>query len=133
MSRLVTIKAVEKDNGWSKITRYANTKDYITPYYRQDRTKYIGLSKEDQVRLGEVLRVDLDVRSEFWKDFYVIMTDKPKQLDLDVPEDELAYKFLTGGHFRIASSPTDPNLGTKDYLVVDENKVAEVIMNKAAL
>lgn len=132
MSKIVIIKTVEKQGGWSKVARYANTKDYITPYYQENKLKYTGLNTADAERLGKELQVDLNPRSEFWTEYAVVMTDKPKRLDLDIPEDELAYKFLSGGHFRVAKSITDIEIGSKDYYIIDETKEAEVTMNKAA-
>lgn len=61
------------------------------------------------------------------------MSNRPLELDTSSPENELAYLFLIGGHKRVATSLTDPNIGLKDYYVVDENKEAEVINAKASV
>lgn len=131
MNRIVTIKLVDKKDSWSKFVRYANTKDYIAPYYDQSGLLYTGLSPEQENEFGAILKKDLTQQSSFWHEYKVIMTDKPLQLNLINPEHRLAYAFLAS-HKRVANSITDPQIGIKDYYIVDESKEAEVIMKGAS-
>lgn len=136
MNKIVKIKLVEKTGGLSVFNgfvRYKNTKDYITPYYNSSGIVYTGLTPEDEVRLGKELGQDLTQRSPFWHDYKVVMTDKELELNTNYAEGELAYLFLSNGHNRIANSITDPTIGIKDYYIVDENKEAEVVNNKATV
>ena len=134
MNKIVKLRLVEKQGGlntFNGFVRYKNTKDYITPYYDSRGVIYTGLTKEDEERLGKVLRQDLSSQSPFWHDFKIVMTEKEKELDVSSPDQELAYLFLANGHNRVANSITDPTIGIKDYYIVDENKEAEVVNIKA--
>lgn len=136
MSKIVKLKLVEKvggSNTFNGFVRYKNTKDYITPYYDSRGVIYTGLLKEDKERLEKELQKDLSPQSSYWHDFSIVMSEKIREFDLSSPEQELAYLFLIGGHRRIADSITDPSIGNKDYYIVDENKEAEIINNKAAI
>lgn len=135
MSKIVKIKLVEKkgNNTFNGFIRYKNTKDYISSYYDSRGVLYTGLSKEDADRLGNDLRRDLGPNSPYWHDYSIVMSDKTLELDTSNSEQELAYLFLTGGHKRIALSPTDPDIGIKDYYIVDDNKEAEVVNAKASI
>lgn len=134
MNKIVKIKLVDKkgSTAFNGFVRYKNTKDYITSYYDSRGVLYTGLTKEDEVRLGEALSRDLSPQSPYWHEYSIVMTDKVKELDTSSLEHELAYLFLTGGHKRIANSITDPNIGICDYYIVDDNKEAEVINAKAS-
>lgn len=135
MNKIIKLKLVEKkgSNSFNDIVRYKGTKDYITPYYDRRGVMYTGLSDEDAERLGKQLQRDLSPQSDYWHDFKIVMDSKTRELDTSSPEHELAYLFLTGGHYRIANSITDPTIGIKDYYIVDDNKEAEVLNAKAAV
>ena len=132
MNNIVKIKLVDKKGSqtFNGFVRYKNTKDYITPYYTKSGVIYTGLTEEEAKYFGEKLQKDLNPLSEFWHTFSIIMTDKIKELDLSNITHQLEYKFLQG-HIRIASDPTDPNIGIKDYVILDENKEAEVINKRS--
>jgi len=134
MSKTVVIKLVDKKDSWGKFTRYANTKDYIVPYFDESigGQRYTGLSKEDEEYFQSKLGIaDLSPLSVYWDEFRVKTSEKPTILYLANPEDELKYKFLIN-HKRVAESITDPSIGIKDYYIVDDSKEAEVIMRGAS-
>lgn len=134
MNGIVKIKLLDKkgNNTFNGFVRYNNTTDTLSPYYDSTGVIYTGLNEEDAKRFGEILNKDLSPLSDFWHTFTVVMKGKEKTLNLANPLQELEYKFLKG-HYRVAQSLTDPNIGIKDYYIVDENKEAEVINNKASL
>lgn len=135
MSKIVKIKLIQKkgNNTFNGFIRYKNTKDYISTYYDSRGILYTGLTEEDSVRLSEKLKRDLSPHSPYWHEFAIVMSDKTLELDTSSPEQELQYLFLIGGHKRIATSLTDPDVGIKDYYIVDDNKEAEVINAKASI
>lgn len=131
----VEIKVVEKSGNstFNGYVRYPNTNDTIGPYF--DGTTgilYTGLSEEDEKYFGEKLQKNLSKESPFWDDFKVIIKPKGLTLELTNTLQHLQYKFLQN-HYRIAQSLTDPNIGNKDYYIVDDNKEAELVNNKAQL
>lgn len=135
MNKIVKIKLVDKkgSSSFNGFVRYNNTKDYLTPYYDSTGTIYTGLTPEDEERLGKKLNKDLSNLSPFWHDFKIVMTNKPTLLNINNPEHELAYLFVSGGHRRVAKAITDPDIGNKDYYIVDENKEAAVVNAKASI
>lgn len=133
MDKIVKIKLVKKEGVWNGFQRYSGTKDPITPYYDSTGLIYTGLDKEQQLKFESIFKKDLSPQSDFWKDYKVNMIGtKETVLNLNNPEHELAYYFLLN-HKRIAKSITDKDIGLKDYYIVDENKEAEVINNKASI
>ena len=134
MDKLVKIKLVDKKGSstFNGFVRYNNTKDYITPYYDKTGVMYTGLTEDEAIYYGNLIKQDLSPLSDFWHDFKIIMTDKVKILNLINPLHQLEYKFLQN-HARIAQSVTDPDIGLKDYVIIDETKEASVVNNKAAL
>jgi len=135
MNKIVKIQLVDKkgQTSFNGNVRYKNTKDYLTPYYDSKYKLYTGLSEADATRLGKELGRDLGPNSQYWHDYSIIMTSKVKELDITNAENELAYLFLSGGHYRVANSITDPEIGIKDYYIVDENKEAELVNNRATI
>lgn len=135
MSKIVKIKLIDKkgSTAFNGHVRYKNTKDYITPYYTSIGSIYTGLSEADTKRLSEKLQKDLSPHSTFWHDYSIVMNEKVKELDTSNADHELAYLFLTGGHVRIASSITDPNIGIKDYYIIDENVEAQLVNTSASI
>lgn len=135
MDKLIEIKQVEKkgSNTFNGFVRYNNTKDYITPYYDRSGSLYTGLDEEQTEYFQNKLKQpDLSPLSDYWHSFKIIMNDKTKVLNLSNPQHELEYKFLQN-HARIAQSLTDPDIGLKDYYIVDNDKEADVTNNRASL
>lgn len=135
MNGKVEIKVVEKNgNGtFNGFVRYPNTSDTISPYF--DGTTgilYTGLTEEDEKYFGGKLQKDLSKESSFWDDFKIVLKPKGITLELTNITHQLQYKFLQN-HYRIAQSLTDPGIGIKDYYIVDDNKEAELVNNKAQL
>ena len=132
MSTLVTIKPIKKEGKWMNTLRYANTKDYITPYYDISGIIKTGLTKEDEVRLGEKLKKDLTATSEFWHDFRIVMIgEKEKTFNTVSPIQELEVLFLKS-HKRIAKSLLEKN-AMADYYIVDERAEAQETNNKSSV
>lgn len=132
-NKIVKIKLIDKKGSqtFNGFVRYKNTKDYITPYYTKSGIIYTGLTEDEAKYFGEKIKQDLSPLSEFWHTFNIVMTDKVKELDLSNITHQLEYKFLQG-HYRIATDPTDPNIGLKDYVILDESKEADVINKRSA-
>lgn len=133
MSKIVEIKLIEKKGSstFCGHVRYSNTKDTLSPYYDSSGILYTGLTKEEAKEYGDMLKQDLSATSDYWHNYTVVMTPKGLTLDLENDLHKLMYKFLQG-HYRIAKSLSDPNIGIKDYYIVDENLEASVINTKAS-
>lgn len=94
------------DHTWSGFVRYAKCKDYISPYLDRSGVLVTGLTDKEEREFEKLLGLEefkLSKRSSFWDDYAVIMYDKPKEFDLSIPEDALAYKMLFG-HKNVANS-----------------------------
>ena len=78
-------------NKWSGIIKYKNCFEDLGSYYTRSGSLYTGLSKEDEVRLGEKLGLDLAQGSEYWKNFFIRTSVSDIILDTDDPMDELKY------------------------------------------
>ncbi len=125
MNNIVKIKPIKKTT-WSGFIRYKNTKDHISPYYNQWGSLETGLDKEDEERLGKLLKRDLSPQSPFWNDYSVIMTDKDKELNILLPEQEVAYKLLLI-HKRVCNSETErAKWPYADYILYNEETEAQV-------
>lgn len=134
-NRTVIIKLVDRKEGnntFNSHVRYNNTKDTLSPYYEANGVLYTGLTPERAEYFGQRLKQDLSLTSRFWDEYKVVMNNKPKVLHLDNILHELEYEFLKG-HYRVANSITDENVGIKDYIIIDEDREAELLNNKAAL
>lgn len=132
MSKTVIVKAIKRDT-WSGFLRFNNTKDYITPLYDETGTIVTGLTTEDEKRLGEALKKDLTVNSDYWHDYKIIMTDRDKTLYIDTPEGELAYKFILA-HKKVANSELDRfNWPYADYMIYNEEGEAKVKNEKFSI
>jgi hypothetical protein len=125
MSNIVKIRPIKKVT-WSGFVRYKNTKDYIVPHFDSGGTIVTGLNKEDEKRLSELLKRDLSPSSIFWRDYAIVMTEKEKELNIDNPEHELAYKLMLA-HMRVANSETERHLWpAADYVIYNEETDAKV-------
>lgn len=125
MSKIVKVKPIKRET-WSGFIRFRNAKDHIAAYYDTTGTLVTGLSKEDEERLGKVLKRDLSPVSSFWHDYSIIMTDREKDFNLDNPEHELAYKLMLA-HQRVANSEAERYLFPHaEYIIVNEEAEAKV-------
>jgi len=127
MSNIITLKNIkDSKQTWSGFLRYKNTKDHIAPYMDSTGTVVTGLTRDDEERLGKLLKKDLSPSSPFWYEYSIIMMDKPKDFNLDIPEHELAYKFMLA-HMRVANSITDRHqFPYADYVIYNEETEAQV-------
>lgn len=125
MSNIVIVKPIKRGT-WGGTVRFKNTKDSICPMYDHTGTVVTGLTLEDSERLGKVLQKDLSPASKFWYEYRVIMTDKPREFNMNNPEHELAIKFLQADK-RVANSQEDLDKGLfpyANYVIYDEERAA---------
>ena len=129
-----TVKIVprtQKEYTWSGFVRYQKCKDYIAPKWDKTGTMVTGLTIEEEKEFEELLRKpagELSKYSPFWHDYHVIMTDKDKVLDLNKPEDLLAYKFLLADPY-IANSWHELQEGLwpdAKYVITDDLADAQI-------
>jgi hypothetical protein len=116
---------------WSNVVKYKNCYDYLTPYFTRSGNTYTGLIKDDEIRLGAILGVNLVSSSPYWKDFFVRIGSDDVFLDTEDPLDELKYLFLKN-HKRVKSSVFERK-ATADYLLInkDEEAKRENLINKS--
>ena len=125
MSTIIRVKPIKRDT-WSGFIRFNNTKDYITPYFDEGGTIVTGLTKEDEERLGQLLKRDLSAISPFWNEYKILMTDKERQFNIENPEQELAYKFMLG-HKKVANSELTRNdFPSAEYIIYNEEMEAKI-------
>lgn len=115
-------------NAWSGIVKYKNCADYLGTYLTRTGRVYTGLSKEDEKRLGEELKLDLSPSSDFWKTFFIRIGIEDVILDTTDPMNELQYLFLKE-HKRVKTSVLE-NKATADYVMINLDEEAKVL-NKA--
>jgi len=118
----VVIRPINR-NLWAGVTQYKNCHTTISPYLTRTGRIYTGLTKEDEDRLGEKLRMNLISSSPFWITFNIKMGVKDLVLDLEDPYDELRYLFLKG-HKRVANGLADRK-ATANYVIINEEAEAK--------
>lgn len=118
----VIVKPINR-NVWAGVTQYKNCHTTIAPYLTRTGRQYTGLTKEDESRLGEKLRMDLSNSSPFWITFNIKMGAKDLILDLEDPYDEMRYIFLKG-HKRVANGLADRK-ATANYVIINEESEAK--------
>lgn len=100
---------------WSKIAQYDRTATGLAPFLdRKTGRPKTGLSKETARNLEKELGLEeneLSPRSKFWIDFQIKVSAEIQRLDLDEPEDVLAFHFLKShklvafGHAELRKKP----------------------------
>lgn len=132
MGKKITLKPLNSKS-WSDVIRYNNCNEDISTYYLKNGSRYTGLTREDEKRLSEELRIpDLSPNSEFWDTFFVRMTDDNELiLDTNYPEDELKYLFLKG--HKLVKSSLNENKATAEYVLIDEDEEAKKYNSKAKI
>lgn len=120
----IVVKPLNK-NLWSGVIQYKNCNTSLAPYFTRTGRIYTGLTKEDEERLGEKLRIDLSPSSPFWSTFHIKMSSKDLYLDISDPYEELKYLFLRG-HKRVADSLSDRK-ATANYVIVNEEAEAKEV------
>jgi len=108
---------------WSNIVRYKNCHEDLSTYYLKNGSRYTGLTKQDEKRLGEEIRADLNPNSEFWDTFFVRMSSNELKFNIDDPYDELKYLFLKN-HKLVKNSLTE-NKATAEYVLINEDEEAK--------
>lgn len=84
-------------NTWSGVVRYQRCKDYLSPYLDQGGVMVTGLNLDEEREFEKLFRMEegnLSKYSHYWNDYSFVMRDKERELNLNVAEDALAYKFL---------------------------------------
>jgi len=122
MAKIVTFEPLSS-KPWSNIIRYKNCHEDISTYFLRDGSRYTGLTREDEKRLGEELRKDLNPNSEFWDTFFIRIGSEPLRLNLDSPMDELKYKFLKS--HKLVKNSYSENKATAEYVLVDYDEEAK--------
>lgn len=118
----VVVRPINR-NIWAGVSQYRNCHTSISTYLTRTGRLYTGLTKEDEDRLGEVLRINLSPSSPFWVTFHVKMGSKDLILDLSDPYDEMRYLFLKG-HKRVANGLSDRK-ATANYVIINEEAEAK--------
>lgn len=113
---------------WSRILKYQNCFDYISPYWTRSGNIYTGLTSEDEKRLEKELGFEegkLGKGSPYWDTFCVKLGTKSIVLHVNEgnPWDDLQYIFLKN-HKRVATSVNDIKAGT-DYVMINKDAEAE--------
>jgi hypothetical protein len=116
---------------WTNIKKFRNCHDYLSRYYTRSGNLYTGLTRDDEVRLGGALGLDLSRNSDFWNGFYVRIGGTDVFLDTNDPMDELRYIFLKN-HKRVKTSMFERK-ATADYLLINQEEEAkrENLFNKS--
>lgn len=117
----VVVRPINR-NIWAGVTQYRNCHTTIAPYLTRTGRLYTGLTKEDEDRLGEKLRINLASSSPFWITFNIKMGVKDLVLDLEDAYDEMRYIFLKG-HKRVANGLGDRK-ATANYVIINEEAEA---------
>jgi len=117
----VIVKPLNR-NAWSGIIQYKNCHTSLAPYFTRTGRLYTGLSEEDEKRLGEKLRLELNPSSPFWLTFHIKMSGKDLVLSTDDPYDELRYLFLKS-HKRVANGLADKK-ATANFVIINEEEEA---------
>jgi len=118
----VIVKSLNK-NTWAGVSQYKNCTTSLAPYFTRSGRIYTGLEKEDEVRLGEKLRIDLSPTSPYWSTFHIKLGSKDLILDIADPYEELKYIFLKG-HKRVADGLNDRK-PTANYVIINEESEAK--------
>jgi len=120
---MIAILRPNKKDIWSGKTRYRNCYEDIGPYYTRSGLIYTGLIPADEERLGKVLGIDLNQRSEYWKSFFIRTQDTDVILNLEDPNDELKYLFLKN-HKRVKTSIFENKAGA-NFLLINKEEEAK--------
>jgi hypothetical protein len=118
----VIVKTLNK-NIWAGTAQYKNCTTSLAPYFTRSGRIYTGLTKEDEVRLGEKLRIDLSPTSPYWSTFHIKLGVKDLILETSDPYEELKYIFLRG-HKRVADGLADRK-PTANYVIINEESEAK--------
>src|SRR4030042_3556252 len=117
----VIVKPLNR-NAWSGVIQYARCSTSLAPYFTRTGRLYTGLTEEDEVRLGEKLRIELNAASLFWVTFHIKLSGKDLVLDTEDPYDELRYLFLKS-HKRVANGLADKK-ATANFVIINEEEEA---------
>jgi len=122
---IVTLRQTSRDS-WSGVRRYKNCSVYLAPYLTRSGGRYTGLSREDETKLGEALRVDLSPSSEYWDTFFIRVSDSDVVIDTNTPEGELKYLFLKN-HKRVANGLSDRTKPGANFVLINDDEQAKEI------
>lgn len=124
----VTVEHISA-NTWSNIKHYKNCYTDISTYFLNNGSVYTGLNEEDRKRLEPLVHQDLKPSSDYWKTFFIRMTDKPLILDLSDPYDELKYLFLKG--HKLVQSSLDNKKATAKYVIINQEAEAKEVNKRS--
>jgi hypothetical protein len=120
----IILRPLLKD-AWAGVHVYRNCHHDLAPYFTRSGQVYTGLTKEDEVRLGELLHKDLHPGADFWKNFFIRTSGKDIYLDLTDPMDELKYLFLRNNK-RVANGTGDRKPTANFVLINQEEESKEL-------
>lgn len=116
------LRPIKRDK-WSGLIKYRNCYEDLAPYYTRSGMIYTGLTANDEVRLGQILGLDLKKGSEFWKNFFIRTYTGDLILDLEDPNDELKYLFLKN-HKRVKTSEFE-HKASANFLLINKEEEAK--------
>ena len=123
---MIVILRQIRENTWVKgLNKYRNCHEDLAPYLTRTGRIYTGLTKEDEIRLGEALGLDLKSTAEFWKEFFVRIGTKDIYLNTEDAMDELRYLFLKS-HKRVKSSIFE-NKASANYVLINKDEESKKI------
>lgn len=121
VKRLVKIMPVARQTPMTNLVEngmYPGVSKYISPVLDKYGSIKTGLTKDDEVRLGSILNVDLARNSSYWHDFTIRVSNKGTILDLDNPLDEVKY-LVAKSNPEVANSK-DEITGKTIFVLFDE-------------
>ena len=110
-------------NAWSGLIKYRNCYEDLGSYFTRSGRLYTGLTKDDEIKLGNALGVDLSPNSAFWHTFHIRTGTKDLYLDTEDPMDELRYLFLKN-HKRVADSIFQKK-STANFILINKDEEAK--------
>ena len=124
----IILRPTGKD-AWAGIFKYRGCNEYIGPTFTRTGRLYTGLTKEDEIRLGEKLGFSLNQTSpegkEFWESFSIRTSGKDVYLYVDDdPMDELKWLYLKG-HKNVMNGVNDRKPGARFMLINQEEEAVE--------
>lgn len=122
-----------KAHNWLGIKTYAQSTIKLGPALDQFGQPVTGLnSKAEEAEMEEKLGLDkgtLAKNSDFWTEFYVLVEDKTLEIDTEIPEHELWYKFLKAQK-KVAKSKAELKTNASAQFVLFSDDEEAKIENK---
>lgn len=127
----VILKHTKKDV-WSQLVKYPGCFTGLGSYWTRAGNRYTGLTDEDARRLEKAIgyqEFHLAPNSKFWDTFMIRITEKPYEMNTNIPEFELQYLFAKN-HKRVATSSLSVR-PQHDFLLINQDHEAEEINKRS--